>query len=166
MNKVSRDGQKPNRSFLWIASAVVLLAFLCSRYLFQLMLIQGDSMVPAYHNLELTVLDKRKTAYQPGDVIAFRCEELHAVLVKRVAAVPGDSVQVVNGTLLVNGGISEVYPEEGCFSYSGILAEPVTLADGEYIVIGDNLEESKDSRYDTIGPVKEQLIIGKVLGSK
>lgn len=145
---------------------VVLSMFLCSRYLFQLMLIRGDSMAPAYHNLELTMLDKRKMDYQSGDVIAFQCGELRAVLVKRVAAVPGDCVQIVDGTLLVDGRISEIYPEEGCFSYAGILEGQITLGVDEYIVIGDNLEESKDSRYSVIGPVKEQFIIGKVLGGK
>ena len=83
----------------WMSAAlvaiVILLAFLCSRYWFQLMLIQGESMAPTYHNLQLVVLDKRGEAYEPGEVIAFSCDGLNAVLVKRVVAGPGDTAQIV-----------------------------------------------------------------------
>lgn len=66
----------------------VLLAFLISKYYFQLMMIQGDSMEPNYHNGQIVLLDKRKIqAYQEHDVIAFYCEGLESNLVKRIAHV-------------------------------------------------------------------------------
>lgn len=123
-------------------------------------------MLPAYHNWQLVVLDKRANDYRPGDVVAFRCEGLNAVLVKRIAAGPGDTVQILNGTLYVNGEISRVYSEKGIFEYAGMLSDSLTLDDGEYIVIGDNIAQSRDSRYAEVGIVEADDIIGKLIGAK
>lgn len=120
-------------------------------------------MYPAYHNFQFTVLDKQPGEIGAGDVVAFRCDGLKAVLVKRVAAVPGDRVQIQAGTLQVNGQVSSIYPEEGCFAYAGILEDPVELGQGEYILIGDNLEKSKDSRYEAVGIVNRKDITGKII---
>ena len=145
--------------------AIVILAALCSRYWFQLMLIQGESMAPAYHSWQLVALDKRARDLRAGDVIAFRCDGLDAVLVKRVAAGPGDTAQIVDGTLLVNGETSRVYGKGFAFAYDGILAAPITLGEDEYIVIGDNIAESRDSRYPEVGIVNGKTIIGRVMGN-
>lgn len=137
------------------------LAGICSRFWFQLMLIRGQSMAPAYHDLQFAVIDKRGEDYSYGDVIAFRCEELSAVLVKRVAACPGDEVQIKEGTLLVNGRPSAVFPQE--ITCAGVLEHTVRLGEDQYIVLGDNLAESKDSRHDEVGVVRAEDIIGKLL---
>lgn len=153
--------RKGKRLFLCAAIAVILAAFLCSRFVVQLLLIQGDSMLPAYHNMQLVLLEKGTHSYEPGNVIAFRCDALQATLIKRIAAGPGDTVQILDGTLYVNGSVSTVYPEAGCFTEAGILSGPVTLKSDEYFVIGDNMGKSKDSR--TVGPVKRASILGLVI---
>ena len=140
---------------------VVIAAGICSRFFYQLMLIQGDSMKPAYHNMQLVILNKADRHFQPGDVIAFQCEGLNSVLVKRIIAGDGDTVYIRHGTLYVNNLPSDVYPPE-TFSYAGILAETVQLEKDDYLVIGDNIPESKDSRYPEVGIVKTGTIIGKV----
>lgn len=119
-------------------------------------------MSPAYHNLQLVVLDKRDKSYQAGDVVAFSCGGLSSVLVKRVVAVGGDTVRIEDCTLYVNGEISTLY-DEGVFEYSGILRENQQLEEGKYIVIGDNIEQSKDSRYEEIGIISVDIIIGKII---
>ena len=119
-------------------------------------------MLPSYHNMQLVVLDKHNREYQVGDVIAFRYEGLSAVLVKRIAACEGDTVQIVDGTLYVNGKVSALY-EEGSFDYAGIFGDEIKLSQDEYIVIGDNTAESKDSRNPEIGIVQEETIIGKII---
>lgn len=123
-------------------------------------------MLPSYHSWQIVVLDKRVSDYYLGDVIAFRCGELNAVLVKRIAAGPGDTVRILDGTLMVNGEISRVYPEKEVFDYAGMLSATVMLKDSEYIVIGDNIVESKDSRYDMVGIIHANDIIGKLIGAK
>ncbi len=156
-------GRRAVISRLLVAAGVIAIAACCSHFWFQLMLIQGDSMAPSYHNLQLTILDKRGASPERGEVIAFRCKALSAVLVKRVAAVPGDTVVIDGGTLYINGEISAFFPEKGAFDDAGMLSSPLKLRDGEYIVIGDNIVQSKDSRCPEIGIVREEHIIGKVI---
>ena len=144
---------------------IILLCGYISANWFQLMLIQGDSMLPSYHNMQLVVLDKHNREYHAGDVIAFRCEGLSAVLVKRIAACGGDTARIVDGTFYVNGEVSALY-EEGSFDYAGILEEEVKLSAGEYIVIGDNIAVSKDSRNPEVGIVQEATIIGRIIHNR
>ena len=148
--------------FLGIA-IIVWAAFYCSQNWYQLMLIQGDSMSPAYHNMQLTVIDKHSEDYVYNDVIAFKCEKLDNVLVKRIAACPGDSVVIKNGTLYVNGKISMVYQTEGIFKEAGIAEQGLVLQEKQYFVIGDHVAESKDSRYEEIGCVELKDILGRLL---
>lgn len=128
---------------------------------YQLMLIQGKSMEPAYHNLQLVILDKQINKYEYGDVIAFWCDSLNTHLVKRVAACPGDRVCIDDGILYVNGNVSEYYREIRIV-FPGIVADEIILPKGFYFVLGDNVSESKDSRYEEVGFVKKDLILGKV----
>lgn len=59
-------------------------------------------MEPSYHAYQIVILDKRYRDFQRGDVIAFTCEDFPALLVKRIAAVPNDTVEIVDGCLYVN----------------------------------------------------------------
>ncbi len=167
MRKPDRQKEPGGRKRLlaWLLPVVtaVILAGACSRFFYQLMLIQGDSMLPAYHHLQPVILDKRADAFGPGDVIAFRCGGLNAVLVKRIIAGPGDEAVIRDGTLYVNGEKSEAYPAEGTFGYAGLLAQAARLADGQYLVIGDNVAESRDSRYPEVGTVNRADILGRVI---
>lgn len=145
---------------LWLC--IPLLAWYVSDNWYQLMLIQGDSMLPAYHHLQLVVLNKHDRDFQRGDVAAFRCDTLDSVLVKRIAAVPGDNAFIYNETLYINDQISEIPEESENFSYAGILEEKVVLQPGEYLMLGDNVEQSKDSRYPEVGLIDESQIYGKI----
>ena len=149
----------------WYVFLLIVSLCLCgivSAHFFQFMLIQGESMTPSYRNIQLVVLDKRGSTYRTGEVIAFRCDGLSAVLVKRIAAVPGESVVIQDGTLFVDQKASGLYAP-GSFSSPGILHETQTLSSGEYIVIGDNLDKSKDSRDVLVGIVYTDDIIGRIL---
>ena len=163
--KATEGGAAGHRkAFLsWAAGVIliVILAAYCSSHWFQLMLIQDNSMMPTFHHLQLTLLDKRDVEIKRGDVIAFRQDSLSAVLVKRVAAVPGDTAVITDGTLCINGQSSRFF-KENAFEYAGILSDPIKLGEDEYIVIGDNVSESRDSRYPEIGVIKKSDCIGKV----
>lgn len=120
-------------------------------------------MYPTYHNMQLAVIDKHSEDYTYNDVIAFKCGKLNRILVKRIAACPGDSVEIKNGTLYVNGEISTVYQTEGIFKKAGIAGRELVLQKQQYFVIGDNIVESKDSRYEEIGCVELKDILGRLL---
>ena len=141
---------------------VLMATFYISRNYYQFMLIQGESMAPAYHNFQLVMLDKHTIDYTYGDVIAFRCEGLQSVLVKRVVACPGDEVNIREKTLYVNGRVSELYPQKE-FAYSGIAETTIILGTDQYFVIGDNIGESKVSRYQEVGLVEEETVLGEII---
>ena len=156
--------QEKRRLWCFFAvSATVLLCFLCSQFFYQLLLIQGNSMEPAYHNWQIVVIDRLHHDYRPGDVVAFRCSGLSSVLVKRIAAEPGDLAEIRDGKLLVNGEISPVFGEEYSFAYAGLLEKGMRLDSGFYCVIGDNTDESRDSRYKEVGAVGTDSILGRIV---
>lgn len=99
---------------------------------------------------------------QKGDVVVFLPggnQKTH-YYVKRVAAVPGDTVFIAEGKLYVNG---EVQDEEAYdkIEEAGIAAEGITMGKDEYFVLGDNRNNSEDSRSANIGPVRKEMIAGK-----
>ncbi|MGN0435978.1 MAG: signal peptidase I, partial [Wujia sp.] len=91
-NNMARNKNKNTNKIIFglITIALFVAAMLVSRYFYQFMLIQGDSMKPTYHNLSLVIIDKHNRDFDRGDVIAFRCDGVSGVLVKRIVGVPGD----------------------------------------------------------------------------
>ncbi|MBR5376656.1 MAG: signal peptidase I, partial [Lachnospiraceae bacterium] len=80
--------------------------------------------------------------------------------VKRVVGVPGDSVQIMNGMLFLNG---QAQPDlfHDSIADPGMIAQELTLGTDEYFVMGDNCNSSEDSRTANIGNVRRESIIGK-----
>ena len=79
--------------------------------------------------------------------------------VKRVVGIPGDTVQISSGKLYVNGEIVE--DEFDKIAESGLAENEIKLGENEYFVLGDNRNNSEDSRSANIGNVKSNTIIGK-----
>lgn len=71
----------------WIPVIIIFTYYVSSNW-YQLLLIHGDSMNPTYHNMQFVMIDKYSGGYTYGDVIAFQCDNLDSVLVKRIVACP------------------------------------------------------------------------------
>ncbi len=153
---------KSTAAYIAAIIAVLLICGAVSRYLIQLTLVQGDSMEPTYHNGQLIVLSKYRADYNKGEVILFDCESLGCALLKRIAACGGDTVEIKDGSLYVNRLPVEGYND---ISFAGIASEELLILEGSYFVLGDNYEVSKDSRYDYIGIISGEDILGSVIGS-
>ncbi len=149
-----------HNKFYVIIAAILVVAFLVSRFCFQIILVSGVSMEPTYKDREVVIIDKRKKTPTYGEVIVFREKNSNRFLIKRVVGCPGDTVSIKDGTLMVSGEASSVYPYRGIFDYAGILEDEVALGDDEYICIGDNIANSIDSRFEEVGVVKQSTIAG------
>lgn len=129
-----------------------------SAFYYQLMLVQGDSMAPSYSSWQLLMIDKNPGTLERNDVIAFHSDGLKAVLLKRIVAVPGDTVDIQDGTLYINGEPEKASPSQE--TLPGDIGLPAVLGDGEYFVLGDNRSQSTDSRHSTVGIVQRDDILG------
>lgn len=125
----------------------------------------GASMEPGLHNGQNIFLNRiiyRVSSPKIGDVVVFlpNGNGKSHYYVKRVVGVPGDTLYIKNGILYVNGQAVEEYFND-TIAEPGLLVNEVTLEEGEYFVIGDNCNNSEDSRFANIGSVKKEYIIGK-----
>lgn len=125
----------------------------------------GPSMEPSLYNGQEIFLNRliyKVASPREGDVIVFlpNGNEKSHYYVKRVVGVPGDTLYIKNGILHVNDNTVEQYFNDRIVE-PGLLESKVTLGEDEYFVIGDNCNDSEDSRSANIGTVKKSYIIGK-----
>ncbi len=126
----------------------------------------GQSMAETLNSGDEILVNRfiyKVTDPKPNDIIVFlpNGNEKSHYYVKRVIAVPGDTILIKNGTVYVNGEPFEEKIEAASIEEAGLAAEEIVLADNEYFVLGDNRNNSEDSRYANIGNVKKEYIIGK-----
>ena len=129
--------------------------------------VDGQSMEPTFLNADRVIVSRFLYEPQRGDVIAFyETTSLDKPLVKRVIAVAGDTVDIsADGHVILNGIIQqEDYIADLIWtSRRGNQPYPVTVPEGCVLAMGDNRNNSHDSRWTDIGFVDTDTIIGKVL---
>ncbi|WP_281522097.1 signal peptidase I [Dubosiella newyorkensis] len=124
--------------------------------------IYGNSMSPTLKAGDV-VLSVKGNNYKTGDIIAFYYN--NKILVKRVIAGPGDWVFIDDdGVVYVNGEeIEEPYVSERSIGQTDI-EYPYQVPEDRWFVMGDHRSVSMDSRVKAIGPVAEEMIVGKLVG--
>ena len=148
-------------------TAVCILAFVLVFYFGQRVSIAGDSMRPELKNGDVVLVNRLiYNAVMPkrGDVIAFKpngTENAH-YYIKRIVGLPGETVQIKDGSVYINGKEqkSDIFAPE--IEKPGVAAEEITLGENEYFVLGDQPSGSNDSRMAEIGNVKRSEIYGEV----
>ena len=125
--------------------------------------VTGFSMEPTLTNMDEVFIDKLLYHFKEpkrDDIIVFLPKsDAETYYVKRIVALPGETVQIKNGILYLNGE-AQVSSEK--ILNEGRAKEEIVLGEDEYFVLGDNRNNSEDSRSDGVGNVKRSNIIGKV----
>lgn len=145
---------------------VVFCAFFIIRFLCFSYTVQGDSMEPALKKDEKHLVNRliyRVKNPKRYDIIVFKSDDAESrdFYVKRVVGLPGETVEIKNGNTYVNGKKTKHFSKEKILS-PGLAAEKITLKKNQYFVLGDNYNNSEDSRSASVGNVKSENVIGKI----
>ena len=141
----------------------IIIAFVLSVLLFKIIfnvsIVSGTSMNPTLHDGNLLLLNHLFYEPEYNDIVVFENEE-RGLLVKRMIGMAGDTIEIHNSVVYRNGvPLEEDYIHNGYFG-PGDMTGPVTVEDGHIFVMGDNRPDSYDSRYNGVGQVSEDLILG------
>lgn len=126
----------------------------------------GDSMEPALYNGQEILMNRviyKLSSPKRGDVVVFlpNGNENSHYYVKRVVGLPGETIQIKDGRVYIDGVLLDEDEELDKMVDAGIVQNELVLAADEYFVLGDNRNSSEDSRSGNIGAVKKGDIIGK-----
>ncbi len=157
-------------SFIWeliiYAVIIVLCVTVVPRYVIQRTQVDGDSMKNTLHDEESLLVEKVTYRFKDPerfDIITFypRGRDHKDYYVKRIIGLPGETIQITGDTIYINGEVlKEEYGKEP-METAGIAEKPIKLGADEFFVLGDNRNESIDSRNgDDVGVVKRKNIDG------
>ena len=125
----------------------------------------GHSMETTLSDGDNLIVDKISYRFRDPErfeiiVFPFQYEE-HTYYIKRIIGLPGETVQVIDGYVYINGEmLDENYGLE-VMDDPGIAAEPIILGEDEYFVLGDNRNHSSDSRDPSVGVLHRDDIMGR-----
>ncbi|HHX87384.1 MAG TPA: signal peptidase I, partial [Firmicutes bacterium] len=148
----------------WARSIIiaVVLAVLIRLFLFEVFVVEGASMYPTLDNHERLVVSKlvyHLDNPQPGDIVVFNYSP-HRDFIKRVIGISGDRIEIKGGEVFVNDlPLQEPYLLEEASTDFG----PVVVPSGSVFLLGDNRNNSMDSRDPNVGYVPIDKVKGKAL---
>ncbi|MDE5892780.1 MAG: signal peptidase I [Acetatifactor sp.] len=155
------------------STGLYLLIVLCLTYLViafvgQRTEVNGDSMKPTLNDQDNLIVDKITYRFRDPErydiiVFPFKYKE-KTYYIKRIIGLPGETVQIdEEGRIYINGEVLyETYGREVIQAEKiGLARDPITLGEDEYFVLGDNRNNSTDSRVAEVGNIKRDDIIGR-----
>lgn len=170
--EVKEDEEKSNLlkdifGFFAYIAVIIGVTYVIITYVGQRTNVSGNSMLPTLENGDNLIVDKISYRFRDPeryDIIVFPYKyEEDTYYIKRIIGLPGDTIQVKEGKIYINGEIlNESYGlEEIEIGKEGIARNPIVLGEEEYFVMGDNRNNSSDSRDTSVGVLKRDDLIGR-----
>lgn len=152
-------------SWLIYIVIVVILSLGIITFIGQRTKVSGHSMETTLSDGDNLIVDKISYRFRDPErfeiiVFPFQYEE-HTYYIKRIIGLPGETVQVIDGYVYINGEVLDENYGLGVMDDPGIAAEPITLGEDEYFVLGDNRNHSSDSRDPSVGVLHRDDIMGR-----
>jgi signal peptidase I len=148
----------------WIKAILlaVVLALAVRLFLFETIVIHQSSMYPNFQEGDRVVIGKMIYRFQEpkrGDVVVFKTDAVSIPLIKRAIGLPGETVEIRDHAVYIDGErLNEPYLYQTMYGEYG----PVTVPEDSVFFMGDNRNNSEDSRYEGIGMIPLNEIRGKV----
>ena len=144
---------------------VLCLVYLVIHFVGQRTQVQGDSMEPTLSTEDNLIVDKISYRFHEPeryDIIVFPfLGKEETFYIKRIIGLPGETVEIIENGIFIDGERIEEEYETSEISDVGIAAEKIELGENEYFVLGDDRENSVDSRSEDVGNVERKDIYGK-----
>ncbi|MCR5452115.1 MAG: signal peptidase I [Lachnospiraceae bacterium] len=153
-------------SFFLYLAVILLLTFLMLHFVGQRTVVNGHSMETTLQDHDSLIIDKLSYRFKDPerfDIIVFPYQYAEdTYYIKRIIGLPGETVFIDDeGTIYIDGQeLKEGYGRE-IIEDPGRAAEPIELGPDEYFVLGDNRNESEDSRFSDVAEIKRDIILGK-----
>ncbi len=164
MKPVVRKQKSQIRELLETVGSAVLIAAFIMIFIARAYTVNGDSMLPTLHHGERLLVDKisyRFVEPSRGEIIVFKNpSDTTEQFVKRVIGLPGDKVAIIQGVVYVN---DQSITEDYTLQPARVGFSPQTVPEGTYFVLGDNRNNSEDSRFGRVGFLPRNLIVGRAI---
>lgn len=161
----SEEKEQSFFAMLRFALIVLIIVLPIRFFVAQPFIVSGASMEHTFAHNDYLIIDRLSYRFaEPtrGDVVVFRYpRDPSQFFIKRIVGLPGETVQIDSGTVTIETATGTVRLAEPYTSSRAEESLSVTLRDDEFFVLGDNRQQSSDSR--TWGPLHEDEIIGRVL---
>ena len=144
---------------------VLAVTFLFITFVGQRTHVRGESMENTLDDGDQLIVDKITYRFKDPErfdiiVFPFHYKE-NTYYIKRIIGLPGETVQIADGLIYIDGEVlQESYGRE-VIQDPGLAAEPITLGEDEYFVLGDNRNQSSDSRDPSVGLIHRDEIVGR-----
>lgn len=151
----------------WVVYFIVVIgiSFLIVTFVGQRTIVDGMSMYNTLTDQDNLIVDKISYRFHDPerfDIVVFRYQnERDTLFIKRIIGLPGETVQISGDDIYIDGELlEEDYGFEPILD-EGRAIEPITLGEDEFFVLGDNRNDSLDSREASVGNVDRDWIIGR-----
>lgn len=151
----------------WLLYIIIIVgaAYLIVTFVGQRTQVSGSSMETTLSDGDQLIVDKMSYRFRDPkryDIIVFPYQyEPDTYYIKRIIGLPGETIQIIDGYIYIDGEqLDEHYGNE-LMNDPGIAAEPVALGEDEYFVLGDNRNNSQDSRAVNVGVIHRKDILGR-----